>query len=390
MLKENCFDYAFTEGEQKKVSLLGFRNLFLGENEIILLIDALDELDVSVKEEFLEELGKFYDIYNRSGKIHLIFSSRNSLESSFISKHIPNKLIKSFELRGIDEHDIENLYESMTEKYVPIERDDVPTISKETFMENLKTIQDDIKRNPLLISNLIFIYLTTKRVLDKKFDIIDETVSIMIRDIEQERSIEFKYLDYIKHDRLYEFLGYLALNDAYGNSETLEDLIKDFFKEEIEKKQDDIEEVSNEICKFLRRRSIIVENHIAHSIFSYFLAAKYIFNEIYIKEKTMTNKKYLAFKNNETNLLEAYIRDGFKKTEESWVNISSDFLVKIDNEIHNLNSDEMNECHTSYNTFDLTLKTIRTGFSESAIQVIKELVNENLFYYSAFIKTYID
>ena len=400
ILKQKAFDNHFTTEEANFVSISSFEELFKCNNQIIVLIDALDEISLEKRRKLIEKLYIFYQKYKN---VKLIFTTRNKNDSSLIHSefHIS---INIYELRGLELVEIEKLYDNLSSKYQEKETikanedDDVntneefnPVSYKETFFDKLKEISEDIKKNPLLISNLIFIYFATHKIPDTSFDIINESVLILINDLEEERNSSFDYMDYIANDNINKILGYLALQRSYNNENSAESIIKEYLEENYE--NIDHSKIADAIYKYLRRRAIIVNENISHEIFKNYFASTYLFNLIYKITKNAIQKKYYKFTEEGLDNLDMLCEECFSIDHETWNNIAIDLLYKLDFEIYYLDpKKDMNEKHLSYKVFNDTLnKTITDyGFNKIILAIIESLIDKNSFHYNEFIKKYIN
>ena len=399
ILKQKAFDNHFTNEEANFVSMASFEELFKTNNKIVVLIDALDEISLNKRTELIEKLYIFYQKYKN---VKIILTSRNKNDSNIINSKF-NIEINTYELKGLETIDIEKLYDNLSSKYQSKEtevkqesEDDVereefdPVAYKESFFEKLQNISEDIKKNPLLISNLIFIYFATHKIPDTSFDIINESVLILINDLEEERNSHFEYMDYIANDNINKILGYLALQRSYNNTNPAEVIIKEYLEENYE--NIDYSKIADEIYKYLRRRAIIVNENISHEIFKNYFTSSYIFLEMYKKKSNIAKKKYFELTEEGREFLESLCSDEFQKDDETWNNIAIDLLYKLDFEIFNLDPKKiMDSNHLSYNAFDTTLiKTLtEKGYNETTISIIKNLLDKISFHYNEFIKQYI-
>ena len=291
------------------------------------------------------------------------FTSRNKLDSTLINSKLHTE-VDIYELRGLSFNEIETLYDNLSSKYkgkqntltksedkrekgseVEINQ----TISKESFLKQLETIDEDIKKNPLLISNLIFIYFATNKMPNSSFEIITEAITILLNDLEEERNVNFEYMSYIAHNNLYDLLGSFALQRVNGNMNSAESLIKDYLDFKYPENTNN-QEIADAIYKYLRGRAVIVNENISHEIFKNYFVAMSIFNSVYkVAMKMPFMKKYYQFQDCGFEYLSDWCESFFCEDNQTWNNIAVDFLYKLDFEIYNLDTKkEMNEKHLSY------------------------------------------
>jgi len=391
-LKRYSFDDYLNCESENILSLYSFKQIFNSPNNIIILIDALDEMSLENRKILIEKI----NIFSQQYKIKLILTSRNKKDANIINS-IFNNNIDLYELRGVEIKDIERLYDNLSLKYQNKDiqergPEDVfdPILSKVSFFEKIQDTSDDIKKNPLLISNLIFIYFATHKIPTTSFDIINESVLILINDLEEERSLDFEYKKYLKDEEINKILGYLALQRSYNNTNPAEVIIKKYLKENYE--NIDYSKIADEIYKYLRRRAIIVNENISHEIFKNYFASSYLFSLIYQLTEDDIQMQYYDFAEKGGLNLERYCDKLFSINDETWNNIAIDLLYKLDFEIYDLNRKKnMDKKHLSYEVFNTTLTKTLTekGYNETTISIIKNLLDKISFHYNEFIKQYI-
>lgn len=403
ILKQKSFDNYFTLGEAEFVSQKSFEDFVISQNKIILLVDALDELLLENRQKLIDLIQEFL---TKVPQCKIIFTSRIKLDATLINSKL-HKEIDIFELRGLSLKEIEILYDNLSSKYkgeittlnnaenniengadIEISK----TVSKEIFLKQLENIDEDIKKNPLLISNLIFIYFATNKMPNSSFEIITEAVTILLNDLEEERNVSFEYKEFIDNDNLYDLLGSFAVQRLNGDMNSAESLIKDYLDETYPEHKNDNKTIADAIYKYLRGRAVIVNENISHEIFKNYFVAMYIFNSVYeVALKKPLMKKYYQFKDEGFECLFAWCEEHFRKDDQIKNHIAVDVLHKLDFEIYNLDTrKEMNEKHLSYVTFDKTLIfTLKEqGFNNEIIKAIEKLINKNSFHYNEFIKKY--
>ena len=213
---------------------------------------------------------------------------------------------------------------------------------------------------------------------------------ILINDLEEERSLDFEYKEYLKDEKINKILGYLALQRSYNNTNPAEVIIKEYLEENYE--NIDYSKIADEIYKYLRRRAIIVNENISHEIFKNYFASSYLFSLIYKIAKNAIQKKYYKFTEDGLDNLDMLCEDCFSIDHETWNNIAIDLLYKLDFEIYYLDPKKvMDEKHLSYKALTQTLQRtlIEKGFNEVIVKVICRLIERNSFHYNEFIKKYI-
>lgn len=390
ILKINGFDHFFPTEQTQRVSLISFESIFTSHNDIIILVDALDEIPSNKRLELFKKIDEFSDKYP---DVHFIFTSRNKSDSKLIDSYFSLDCLV-YQLKGLEKEDVEVLFDKLSNKcYSDTPEDNHSQIneSKDYFFISLEQITDDIKRNPLLISNLIFIYFTTNQIPNKKYDIINKSVNIMIKDVEYERDIRFQYLDYIKGNKLNILLGELAFQRANHNEQTVEEIIEEHLRKTYS--QDlEYDLIASEITEYLRQRSIIVNENISHEIFKDYFTSLYLFNSVYQINIGKLLRKSYGFKEDGEETLNILMEECFNQNETPWPTVACYFLLKLDFEIHLLNTRlEMNTNHPSYEVFSKTLSLAlkENNFSPLAYNTMKELIEYNSLYFKDFFAEYL-
>jgi len=203
--------------------------VYLFDNENInfyIVIDALDEIN-DEKNKVIDYVHKFMSKY-LDKKIYFIYTSRNFSDSDYISRII-NKDVLPLELRKMNNKEIIQLYDNIFERQGNNIKD-MP--SKDYFINSLSSINDDIINNPLLLSNLIFIYFVTKEPVLHIYELLDKSKKIMIDSLEEERNnsfnkdANFKKLGITIDDILLEY----AYDISNGINKDCYELFKDILK----------------------------------------------------------------------------------------------------------------------------------------------------------------
>ena len=391
IIREVCFDKYFSIDERKLLTPNAFEQIFQSDNKIILLVDALDEIPIELRRKIIDKLNSLHLRYKN---IFTLFTTRNKSDAQIISSKF-NQVIGVYELKNLTGEDIEKIFDIFNSK-VNFKEDDSKLlkkkISKKEFFISLDNVSDEIKTNPLLLSNLILIYFATKKIMKTTHDVIRESINIVFKEIDNEKEVFFKYKEYIEGNMLNELLGYFSLQRANNNQSSSNEIIQKYLEEKYKDDENilekDFEKIANEIYKYLRRRSIITNNRIMHDIFANYFVAVYLYNKIYKNKTNYYGFPYIDYKvENEFN---TFCKLYFTNEDEPWPNISTDLVYKLDYEIYRINDRaEMNEEHFSYDVFHKTLTKIQDdAFSETAIKIIEEVIKKDAFHFNEFIKKY--
>ncbi len=389
ILKEKAFDCYFSLKDTKLISKESFEAIFTQDNKVYILLDAMDEINETSKKSFIKLLNDFNSSYK---DVHYISTSRNKSDALIFNEAL-NKETLTLQLKGFSFNDVTKLYDSLAKKY--IKREDSLILndmnfSKNYFITSLNSFNEEVKKNPLLISNLIFIYFATNKLPNKPYNVLGESVAIMIKDVEEDRNISFKYSSYLNKQNLSSLLEYLAyarsINDIRSTVEIFEEFLKDSSAN-----VDNYYDAANSIYEYLIRRNIIVGDSISHTIFKDFFASCYIFNNIYAKKNYGLMNKYLAFNENGKETLKGVAESKFSLDYDNWPSITVDFIMKVDYEIHSFNNEfTINENNLSYETFSYTLHECLNNASNLAIETLNGLLDTDGLYYKDLISSYLE
>ncbi len=369
--------------------------VYLFDNENInfyIVIDALDEIN-DEKNKVIDYVHKFMSKYLEK-KIYFIYTSRNFSDSEYISKII-NKDVLPLELRKMNNKEIIQLYDNIFERQGNNIKD-MP--SKDYFINSLSSINDDIINNPLLLSNLIFIYFVTKEPVLHIYELLDKSKKIMIDSLEEERNnsfnkdANFKKLGITLDDILLEY----AYDISNGINKDCYELFKEYIENYCESKDikltnNEIDSYALEMKKYFQRRRILIGNRMAHDIYLSYFAACFIYNKVYKIKRDEIDDKYIAFKNKDDTILIKFIEKCMKKTNGLWPTITVDFIAKLDYEMHCYNSNNDNNS-LSYDTFDKSLIKLldESGISKEAYLGLDKVIKKKLLFFYEFISKYMN
>ena len=372
------------------ISLTRINDIFKNDTRAFFIIfDALDEGD-KYKSEIIK---MFNNVLSLGKRVKIIVTTRNKSDASLIENYT-NRKVHSLLIKALNDEEIIKLFDSIYKRnYEDVDNKEVDNSEKpnrEYFTNYLSTLAEDIKKNPLLISNLIYIYFANKELQTQKSYILETSSEILVDGLEKERDVYNQGKETLNklNIELKELLPYIAFMFATNNELTLEDVIRSFKDNEIS--SNDV----NEIAAYLRSRRIIVGHSFTHDIYSSFFASKYMFNCLY---KLVTNKKtgleYYEFYDDGKETFDYYQETFFPDEESPWPNVTVDFIGKLDYEIryHSKNKLVLNENNPSYPVFDYSLQSVVKSMSDISYQVLTNLVNEGkVFYWNDFIKEHLN
>ena len=370
-------------------------SIFRDDNKkVYIIIDALDEAD-KMKDQIIDLVNEYKGrIENKNAQF--IFTSRipdlGNLNSDYVQ----------LGLSHITDEDIVELFDAMyernklTKQKASRDSSDLDIVNRETFIETLKNMSEDIKKNPLLMSNIIYIYFATREIEKQKSFIIEQSSNLLIDSLSDKGEIGSNVMENIDVGKLLEFIAF----NASARDDDLNVAVSRYLSSLSDGKTYSNEMVDS-ICKYLRRKGIIIGRTLSHSIYSSYFASKYIYNRIYtIKIDYDFFQDEIEFVRDEQGRsvgrekLRNYIIHFFSKNNGLWPDITANFVVKLDYEIHHIYKEELVENSITYHTFNETMEEMITDpgiISNTAATIIKEICqSESALYYPELIAKYVN
>lgn len=382
-------------------------------NPITIIIDGLDEVNA---EKRVKLVGMIREYKKSNIADRFIFTSRTATCFDDLQLIFDGKLAL-YRLYGFEDADREKLYDNIKSNLIKTKesptalqqaharREKSDEELKADFFLNLDSIGDEIKKNPLLLSNLIFIYLKNrgKDFPSRKYEIVGHSVGIFVDELENDRGTlsRFPYRKYLVGRKLEDMLGNIAFRKLQGCTHDFRRLLIEYFEDGRCMDGDDPETVGNEVFNYLSRRAIISSDKITHDIFTAFFACCYLYNNIYENKKLYDVYRVVFRKgingdpeyNGEEYFKLRLNPDGeFRRDDSMWPEVSSELIMKLDYEIHALSAKPMDKNNPSFPVYDTTLKMAvkENGFSDAAIKILNEFAEkEGSFYFTDFIRAYL-
>ncbi len=351
------------------------KSLYLQGKKVCLLLDAIDECETS-KENIEIVSNKLKEYVNNNQNVKVIITSRNMYNSNnylnSLNKYTLSKLSDE-DIKGI----IDRLFIEFKNKIFDKEENNMMKPNIDLFYQELENeMYSDIKSNPLLLVNLTIIYFMKREIPKNEYEIIDSASKLILNDIGKSNEFGLNCKDLMQYTN--KLLGYISFCRFVGSNEKIEDLIYEYFEyKQIE--IDNIKDKIDEYARYLRVRSIIVNENLYHNMFRCYFSGKYLFELIY-------QKKSIPFKYYEYNLegkeiLEEYNKEFFND-ESPWTEILSSLITRLDYEIYNLINKEFGEDNRNYKVVNETLQIINTPKNQriKIYETIMKLCNHKGFY----------
>jgi len=380
------------DNKNYQISIKGFERIFNTNNEVLIMIDALDEVNQEERKQLIRKI----KIFNKEHEnVKYIFTSRN-LNDYLLLENSFQEVVKTYELKGLNEFERIKLFDIIVEKCKGIQIKN-KEINNKYFFKFLKNLSENVKENPFLLSNLIFIYLASGEIPRSEYEIISKIIEIWIDGINKGKDVKFKYEKYIDNDSLIQLLCFISFERSRNNRTDIQQLIENFIKDSVGIK-DCSTKIISELYSYLKDRGIIVNGNISHEIYKDYFASNYIYNNTYIKKIDKFHRNYIDYTTDNDpaklkgeKFLDSIVNENLCINEQTWANITSNILVKLDYQIYRINNNIMSEKHTCYKVLnDFLYKGLtESKFSQKAIVNIENIIDRKTLYYYEFVKGYI-
>ena len=385
----HMFDRVFMVDEQEnKFSIKLLSKYLLECKDKYLFIDGLNELSIEQKDKLILLIKQYKEQYHNT---RFIYTSRD-INDSFLLDDITR-----FELLPISLDETKKLYYSIAKKFISVD-DPIFLTKEEEFFLKLDQVDKDILGNPLLLSNLIIIFMTTNTMPLKYFDIVESALKVVFMEtIESLSSSILENKHHIGENELYELLGYISHCRINGSRQSLIKLIEKFY---IDKDKKNVNNpryyprykvgIGKDVYDYLSKQGIIQGENITHDIYRDVLATRWYFYMIYTTLEYF-GLEYLDFTSDGKEKL-AMLLESANSDSEAWNNIALAFLSKLDDKVYELcSASTLDQNNKSYPVFDETLSIIFSpnGFSKENIKRIYDLLLKEGFYYGEFIDKFI-
>ncbi|MBQ9691720.1 MAG: leucine-rich repeat protein, partial [Clostridia bacterium] len=319
-LKEILYEeFASVCGNREFYTFENFGSL-LSRKRLVLILDGMDEIGTEEStRKFVQKVDKYYA--SNEAKTILIFTGRNEKDAALLS--FSDKEARRFRLDKLTGDDIKTLSKKL---FVLFKNED----KEDGFYASVQEINDEIRTNPLLLSQLALIYNYDPENMPRTETGILEAVSkITLRFDGDVKDIREQYRDMIRYDIdgiLKEFAKkrYISLSDENTKNDNLTatDIFCSVFNDEsnVYNYKDDSRKRAEQLVKYLQKRAIMVEDRFYHKMFlEYFTAVAY-FEQVF--------DEYGKIKANDV------LEELFSHYEnEYWSPVIKMFLVKADSKL---------------------------------------------------------
>ncbi len=305
----------------------------LDNRRVMLVFDGMDEIPtLSQKRDIISKAEAFYQANNK--KTIFVFTSRSISDADLIA--IGGKQVCRLLLKKLDEAEISTLSENL---FVCFGKEQ----SGEEFFIKIHDLDEEIRSNPLLLSQLSIIYNSTNNIPETIVGIYDAITEIIFKQSEQTDNIPEEYRDMLTtdiSDILKEFSKERYTLLSKGKNIEAKKIFTKIFDEkgygESSKKRSDV------LVNFLENRAIFVDGEFCHKMFlEYFTAVRYY---------------EIAFDYYDELEDEAAVENLFSHYNDTyWSSVIKMFLVKADSLIDEDTTQKLYELICSFDVCEYTL-----------------------------------
>ncbi len=281
----------------------------LKNRRLALIFDGMDE--ISTKEGTRRFLNKVEDFCKSSGgDISLIFTSRNRSDADLLA--ICGREVSCYELEKLSESEIETLSQNLFLMFGSSEK-------KQDFYMRVKELSDEIKANPLLLSQLAIVYEDSGKIPETVVGIYD-AVSEITFTLDKGRKIAevpSSYRDMVTRDigRILKAFAYERYN-LLSRGKNIE-ARKIFCRILREKYGDDCESRADFLVEYLQNRAIMTDGEFPHKMFLEYFTAVYFYEKSFDDYDEIGDAEFIK------TLFSHY-------TDTYWSAVIKLFLIKAD------------------------------------------------------------
>lgn len=282
------------------------------KDDLLLLLDGLDEVISDADFEYLRRTAEgFLDAHPNA---RLVFTTRNRRDADRMI--LGTRTAEAFLLERFSEEDIHSY---ARELFIAFDDEE----GGERFYLDLASIDEEIKGNPLLVSQLAVIYADSGRLpgtVVEIFDIITELVTTAM-DTRHDFLADFTAGDRDLLDRMPDVLRELAYRKYRKNADAEPadnlGLVSDIL-EQYGEPRPVCHVKAKKLLNYLERRAILYRSEFAHKMFLEYFTAVYLYEACFNGSGEVRDQA----------LLEAYFQTHYH--EPYWENVTELLLAKTD------------------------------------------------------------
>ncbi|MDE6200327.1 MAG: leucine-rich repeat protein [Clostridiales bacterium] len=328
-LFDDMYDYFRGKiGDRDFYSKDNFRRL-LAVKKLLLVLDGMDEIPTErITRKFLDKVREFYE--PNSEDTTLLFTGRNEVDAGYIT--LGGKKVRKFRLNKLTDEDIKRLGDNL---FLVLGNRD----KGEEFYVNVKDLNDEIKSNPLLLSQLAIIYNDSGKIPESIVGIFDAVSEIMFkRDSEVAvNEIPVEYRNIIENDLgvlLKEFAAKRYMRISQGKAIKAVGIFQELLKNKYAAEQIDCSQGARFLLEYIKGRAIYIENEyddggeFYHKMFSEYFTAVYYYEKAFNLYDEIEDGNVIAE-------LFSHYADAY------WAKVLQLFLVKADSIIDRQTTEEL-------------------------------------------------
>lgn len=307
-----------------------FKSL-LSERHLLLVLDGMDE--IATKHGTRQFLGAVKEYYSANAdSTTLFFTSRNEADADLIAMN--GQAPKRLTLRSLEEDQIKAFGDNL---FLLLNKPD----KSDEFYVSVQALADEIRTNPLLLSQLAIVYASTDQIPQTTVGIYDAVCEITLKHEEDIAAIPESYREMVTMKlptilKKFSAERYrLAQEEDYTTEEVMAIVLEDMgYPEPAEQ--------AAFLLDYLKNRAILIEDEFYHKmLLEYFTAVEY-YEEIFDLRKTIKNADVLK------DLFSHY-------ADPYWSAVLQLFLVKADSLIGGKTTTAL---YTELMTFGITEYTL--------------------------------
>jgi len=341
----------------------------ISSKKLLLMFDGMDEIaSESATRNFVGKIEAFYNSFNN--RIALIFTSRNKNDAEAIT--IAGKKSTNYYFDNLSEEEVSALGKKL---FFLFDNND----KGEEFYVRVKDVNDEIRSNPLLLTQLAIVYNCSGELPQTSYEILNAVTDITLKTDDEKGLLNSELLKNLRS-----ILKRFAKEryNLISQGKVVE--ATKIFRHLLKKEYVDYEAKAEFLTEYLKNRAILIDGEFYHKMFLEFFTAVAYYEQVFDDYDEIENIDELD------ELLSHY-------TDQYWSSVIKLFLVKADSEIDEQTTIELydrianNEKILDYTLlFDTCRDLIR--FKDAAqVTILKEILYKSaekvyppygpLFYY---------
>lgn len=299
-----------------------FESLLTCGIHLLLILDGMDEIPNATEtnifvDNIKEELAKGGNLLNYT----LLFTSRNPDDAHRIA--IGGKTVCRYRLDPLTEENVRQLSQNLFVLFnTPQKNDD--------FYLQLADLDQEIRTNPLLLSQLAIVYNAQNYLPKTAVEIYDAIFNIWLnKDSNAKIPVPASVKALFVNQPLVSILKAFSRQRYESLSQGEHESITDLFCCVLEKHCGDCtEEVAEALVEYLHKRSILVQDEFYHKMFLEYFTAVSFYDTAFGHQKTIQSQETVE------NLFSHY-------ADPYWANVIKLFLVKADSKLTSRDSQNL-------------------------------------------------